>query len=73
MSKEKRADYVLTSVWEWLQEMKAYQYVPWSVSDPNSRKHIEQVTRDSILSDLDTLIHNKTSESRAKFPDGSVS
>lgn len=69
MSKERRADFVLTSVWEWLKDRQSYQYVPWVVSDPNSRQHIEQVTRDEILDELEMLILNKTSESRGKFPD----
>ena len=58
--KNQRGDLVATVVWNWLQEQKRIQFVPW-VTDPessryDSQKAAEQKVRDGLLKKLEELI-----------------
>jgi hypothetical protein len=52
---EKKGNIVAIKVWEWLQEQKTIEYVPWAVSD-SKLIAAKQEERMKILDDLEKLI-----------------
>ncbi len=57
-----RGAYVAAKVWDWLQQERRIQYVPWAMSDPI--KAARQAEHDSLLDMLEHEIREAAKEAR---------
>ena len=69
MSRAQRAEFVLTHVWKWLHVRKDKGHLPWVITYPTDRQHIEQYVESCLLLELEDLIRDKARHAEDEFPD----